>query len=340
VGGRAIREFKRVVLPILNETRTQGKEHTMASSGLANAPRVRRGPHSLLSDQVIKYEFIIPAILVLLVLMVYPLGYAINASLHSYFLGKQTGFAGALNWVNAFHDTFFWHAVGITLLYAVIAIPIEMVIALALALALQKLSPKLPATLMGLIRSVMLVPFIVMPVVSGIIWKLMFVPQFGFVNYLFAALHLPAVDWLGSPTGAVAAVIVMDFWIWIPFVFLILFSGLQALPDEPFEAAQVDGATAWQTFAHVTLPLLSPVIVTALSLRTIDALRIFDQVYAMTGGGPGTSTTFISLQLASTAFSELNFGLADAELFIVLVLMYIIIAIYYFVFLRGRMFHA
>ncbi len=312
----------------------------MASSGLAKAPRARRGPHSLLSDQVIKYEFIIPAILVLLVLMVYPLGYAINASLHTYFLGKQTGFAGLINWINAFHDEFFWHAVGITLLYSIIAIPIEMVLALALAIALQSISGKLPTTVMGLIRSVMLIPFIVMPVVSGIIWKLLFVPQFGFVNSLLSALHLPAVNWLGSPTGAIAAVIVMDFWIWIPFVFLIIFAGLQAMPDEPFEAARVDGATPWQTFYHVTLPLLSSVIVTALSLRTIDALRIFDQVYAMTGGGPGTSTMFISLQLANTAFSELNFGLADAELFIVLVLMYLIIAFYYFVFLRGRMFHA
>ena len=312
----------------------------MASSGLAKAPRARRGLQFLLDDQVIKYEFIIPAILVLLVLMVYPLGYAINASLHTYFLGKPTGFGGLINWVNAFHDTFFWHAVSITLLYSVMAIPIEMVIALALAIALQSISAKLPTALMGLIRSVMLVPFIVMPVVSGIIWKLMFLPQFGFVNYLFSAFHLPAVNWLGSPTGSVSAVIVMDFWIWIPFVFLIVFSGLQALPDEPFEAARVDGASAWQTFYHVSLPLLSPVIVTALSLRTIDALRIFDQVYAMTGGGPGTSTMFISLQLANTAFSELNFGLADAELFIVLVLMYLIIAIYYFLFLRGRMFHA
>lgn len=312
----------------------------MASSGLAKVPRARRGPHSLLSDQVIKYEFIIPAILVLLVLMVYPLGYAINASLHTYFLGKQTGFGGLINWINAFQDGFFWHAVGITLLYSIIAIPIEMVLALALAIALQSISGKLPGTVMGLIRSVMLVPFIVMPVVSGIIWKLLFVPQFGFVNFLLSALHLPEVNWLGSPTGAVVAVIVMDFWIWIPFVFLIIFSGLQAMPDEPFEAAQVDGATSWQTFYHVTLPLLSPVIVTALSLRTIDALRIFDQVYALTGGGPGNSTQFISLQLANTAFSELNFGLADAELFIVLVLMYLIIAFYYFVFLRGRMFHA
>jgi len=312
----------------------------MASNRLANAAQGRRGVHFLLSDQVIKYAFIIPAILVLLVLMVYPLGYAINASLHTYFLGKQTGFGGLVNWVNAFQDTLFWHAVGITLLYSVIAIPIEMVIALALAIALQSISFRLPSTLMSLVRSVILIPFIVMQVVSGIIWKLLFLPQFGFVNYLFSALHLPSIDWLGSPIGAIAAVIVMDFWIWIPFVFLILFSGLQALPEEPYEAARVDGSSSWQTFYHVTLPLLSPVIVTALSLRTIDALRIFDQVYAMTGGGPGTSTMFISLQLANTAFSELNFGLADAELFIVLMLMYLIIALYYFLFLRGRMFHA
>jgi multiple sugar transport system permease protein len=313
----------------------------MASSGVTRSAKARGAPHHfLLTDRVIKYEFLIPALLILLILMAYPLGYAINASLHTYFLGRDIGFGGATNWINAFHDGFFWHSVGLTLLYAVIAIPIEMVLALALALALQSLSFRLSPFLVGLIRSTILIPFITMPVVSGIIWKLMFLPQFGFVNYFFSLLHLPAINWLGSPNGSVAAVIIMDFWMWIPFLFLILFSGLQALPDEPFEAAKVDGATAWQTFYHVLLPLLRPVLVVALSLRTIDALRIFDQVYAMTGGGPGTSTTFISLQLSNTAFSELNFGLADAELFIVLVLMYILIGIYYFVFLRGRLSHA
>ncbi|QBD82998.1 sugar ABC transporter permease [Ktedonosporobacter rubrisoli] len=290
------------------------------------------------SARLTKYGFLFPALLLLLILMIYPLGYAINASLHSYFLGQQTGFTGLTNWADAFHDTLFWNSIGLTLLYSVIAIPIEMVLGIALALLITSLGKKMPRRISEIVRSILIIPFIIMPVVSGIVWKLLFLPQYGFLDYLFRLLHLPPIDWLGNPLWAVVAIIFMDFWIWIPFIFLIVTAGLQALPDEPFEAAQIDGASFWQTLFQVTLPLLSSVILVALSLRTIDAIRIFDQVYSMTGGGPGAATTFVSLQLSKTAFSELNFGLADAELFLVLALMLIIVGGYY-VFMGRKYLH-
>jgi multiple sugar transport system permease protein len=163
-------------------------------------------------------------------------------------------------------------------------------------------------------RSLFLLPMILPPVVVGVIWRLIYNPNFGVLN---GALQLFGVDttqltWLADPSVALLSIILVDVWEWTPFVFLILLAGLQAIPEEPYEAARMDGSSGWQTFRHITLPLLRPAILVAVLLRTMDLLRIFDQVFILTQGGPGGVTETISLYIYKTAFRFFDFGYAAA----------------------------
>jgi multiple sugar transport system permease protein len=160
------------------------------------------------------------------------------------------------------------------------------------------------------------------PVVVGVVWRLMLNPDFGAINGTLkgAGVNTESLTWTASPTLALAAVIAVDIWQWTPFMFLVLLAGLQAIPQEPYEAAVIDGSSAWQTFRHVTLPLLKPAILIALLLRTMDLLRVFDQIFILTEGGPGFSTETVSLYIYRTAFRFSDFGYAAAMSFVLLVL--------------------
>ncbi len=280
-------------------------------------------------ERWLKWIFVLPALIIIVSLMFYPLVKAVMSSMYTYMFGRATSFVGLSNWANAFSDVDFIHSIKITLLYSVIAIVIEMAVAIFLAVIFSDLEGHLSKRWIGLSRAIIIFPFVIMPTVTGIMWRLIFLPKYGLTNYLLSLVGGPQINWLGSDAGSLAAVIIMDIWMWVPFIFVIILAGLQSLSREPFEAAVVDGASGWQTFRHITLPLLKPALLVAVSLRTIDALRIFDQVYAMTKGGPGNSTMFISLQLSNTAFSNMDFGTASAQLFIVLVIMLVIIGLYY-----------
>jgi multiple sugar transport system permease protein len=158
------------------------------------------------------------------------------------------------------------------------------------------------------------------PVVAGVVWRLMLNSNFGAVNGTLKqiGINTDALTWTASPKLAMASVIAADVWQWTPFIFLILLAGLQAIPQEPYEAALIDGASAWQTFRHVTLPLLKPAILIALLLRTMDLLRVFDQIFILTEGGPGFATETASLYIYRTAFRFSNFGYAAAMSFVLL----------------------
>jgi multiple sugar transport system permease protein len=160
------------------------------------------------------------------------------------------------------------------------------------------------------------------PVVVGVIWRLMLNSNFGAVNGTLKrfGVNTEALVWTASPKLAMASVIAADVWQWTPFVFLILLAGLQAIPQEPYEAALIDGSSRWQTFLHVTLPLLKPAILIALLLRTMDLLRVFDQIFILTEGGPAFATETASLYIYRTAFRFSNFGYAAAMSFVLLAL--------------------
>jgi multiple sugar transport system permease protein len=155
-----------------------------------------------------------------------------------------------------------------------------------------------------------------------VIWRLMLNSNFGALNGTLkrAGFNTEALTWTASPKLAMASVIIADVWQWTPFMFLILLAGLQAIPQEPYEAALVDGSTPWQTFRFVTLPLLKPAILIALLLRTMDLLRVFDHIFILTEGGPGFATETLSLYIYRTAFRFSNFGYAAAMSFVLLVL--------------------
>jgi multiple sugar transport system permease protein len=214
-------------------------------------------------------------------------------------------------------------AVRNTLVFVVAAVAIEMVLGLALALLVAGVSRG-----KGLIRTVMILPILVPPVAIGSMWKLLYNYDFGIFNQSLVALGLPPANWLGSTTLALWSVVIVDVWHWVPFVFLILFAAVEALPVDVLEAARVDGATRGQVLRRVTLPLLKPAIVVALLFRTILAFKVFDEVYLLTSGGPGTSTELVTLHLYKVFFeqNQLGYGALLSLVLIAAILAFLLVA--------------
>jgi len=267
--------------------------------------------------------FIAPAVAVLLVLSIYPLIYSVTISLQR---ETPSGVAWGLgNFARLFTDNFFWTAMAHTFVYAVAALACEFLIGLGLALLLNA-----QIRGRGFFRASLLVPMMLPSVVVGVVWRLMLNPDFGAINGTLKqfGISTESLTWTASPKLAMLSVIAVDVWQWTPFVFLVLLAGLQAIPQEPYEAALIDGSSRWQTFRHVTLPLLKPAILIVLLLRTMDLLRVFDQIFILTEGGPGFATETISLYIYRTAFRFFDFGYAAAMSFVLLALTNVISAIY------------
>jgi len=267
--------------------------------------------------------FLAPAIAVLLALSIYPLIYSITISLQQ---GTAAGVIWGLgNFTRLLSDNFFLTALAHTFVYAVSALTCEFLLGLGLALLLNK-----QIRGRGLFRASLLIPMMLPAVVVGVIWRLMLNPNFGAINETLKQLGIntASLTWTASPKLAMLSVIAVDVWQWTPFVFLVLLAGLQAIPQEPYEAALIDGSSRWQTFWHVTLPLLKPSILIVLLLRTMDLLRVFDQIFILTEGGPGFATETISLYIYRTAFRFFDFGYAAAMSFVLLALTNVISAIY------------
>src|ERR1044072_9243257 len=267
--------------------------------------------------------FIAPALAVLLSLSIYPLICSITISLQK---ETSSGVVWTLgNFTRLFSDNFFLTAMVHTLVYAVAALSCEFLLGLGLALLLNaKMRGR------GLFRASLLVPMMLPSVVVGVVWRLMLNPDFGAINGTLRrfGLKTESLTWTASPKLAMLSVIAVDVWQWTPFVFLVLLAGLQAIPEEPYEAALIDGSSRWQTFWHVTLPLLKPSILIVLLLRTMDLLRVFDQIFILTEGGPGFATETISLYIYRTAFRFFDFGYAAAMSFVLLALTNVISAVY------------
>ena len=276
--------------------------------------------------------FVAPALAVLLSLSIYPLIYSITISLQ-----RETGSGASWSFQNFARlatDSFFLTAMAHTFVYAIAALTCELLLGLGLAVLLHD-----QIRGRGLFRASLLVPMMVPTVVVGLVWRLMLNPNFGAVNGTLKQLGIDTegLTWTASPRLAMLSVIAVDVWQWTPFVFLVLLAGLQAIPQEPYEAALIDGSSRWQTFLHVTLPLLKPSLLIVLLLRTMDLLRVFDQIFILTEGGPGFATETISLYIYRTAFRFFDFGYAAAMSFVLLALTNVISAAY-IRFLQGKEF--
>ena len=210
-------------------------------------------------------------------------------------------------------DALFRTGVGNTLVFAIGGVLVQMLLGFALALLTTRI-----ARGRALYRTVFILPILVPGIVIGAIWKLMYNFDFGVLNQLLAVVGVRPVDWLGNTATALAAVIAVDVWHWTPFVFLLMLAGLESLPQDVYEAARVDGATFLQELRHVTLPLMLPTIVVTLVFRVIVGVKVFDEIYLLTGGGPGTSTEVVSYTIFRRFFTEGQTGYGAAMSLVVL----------------------
>jgi multiple sugar transport system permease protein len=246
----------------------------------------------------------LPSILVLLSLSIYPMLYSVKLAFSD--LGNFTRLAS---------DRTFGIAALQTIILTLVALAIEFAMGLALAVLIDSL-----ARAKSFFRAGLLIPMLLPPVVAAVAWRLIFNPQFGLLNGSLRRIGIDTSSllWTNGHNSALLSVIAVDVWEWTPFLFLLLSAGLQAIPPEPLEAARIDGASPWRTFRDVTLPLLKPTILLALLLRAMDLIRIFDQIFILTQGGPGTATETVSLYIYRTAFRFSNFGYAAAMSFVLL----------------------
>jgi multiple sugar transport system permease protein len=266
--------------------------------------------------------YIGPAFLVLLIVLVYPLGYAFWLSFHQWTLRtfKQgIPFIGLENYIDLFSNPDFLNSLRITFTFVILAISVEFVLGMALALLLNH-----ELRFKGLYRSLILLPMMLTNVVIGLTWRLLLNYEYGLVNYYLGVIGLQPVEWLSSPDVAMISLVIVDVWNTTSFVALLLLAGLQSLPEEPFEAARIDGASSLQTFSYLTLPLLRPFILVALLWRFIDTFRIFDVVYLLTAGGPARVTETVSIYVYRYGFQSFNLGVAAAASFIMLLVMLVI----------------
>ena len=269
-----------------------------------------------LTDHNLRYILLAPTIILLLILTVYPLIFAVAASLQTVNIrnGAVT-FAGLSNFTYIFTDDLFWNAAKNTAIYTVSAVVLEFVLGMALALVLSE-----QFRARNVFRTIFLAPMMLPPIVVAITFKILYMQQYGIANWLLGLVGIKGMLWESGPHTALFSLILVDVWEWTPFMFLILLAGLQAIPTEPYEAAKVDGASWFQAFRHVTFPLLTPAVLIAVILRLMDTLRIFDQVFVMTGGGPANTTETLSLYVYQTGFRFFNVGYATAMSFVVMIL--------------------
>jgi multiple sugar transport system permease protein len=249
------------------------------------------------------YLLLIPAAVALAGVSIGPIYQGVEASLTKYVFGRPIGSAGLQNYANVFADATFWDAMFVTARYVAIVLVLETVLGLALALLVQH-----EVRFVRFFRMSIIAPMCVAPVAVGVIWRLMYESQTGAVDPLFVALGLRAPGILANPATAFWGVVFVDVWEWTPLLFLLCLAGLQSIPQEPIEAAVVDGAGPVRVFWEHTLPLLSVGIV----LRLIDAVGTFDQIFVLTRGGPGTTTQLISIYAYNTAFNFNQYGLGAA----------------------------
>ena len=268
-------------------------------------------PRSAPSRSALKaWGFMLPAGALLLSMTVVPTLYlAYCAFRHEDLLGPNSRWVGLDNFRHVLGDPNIWADALTTLQFVVLAVAVEMALGLLLALMLSR---KLPET--DLLTALFILPLGVTPVVSALVFRVLLDPAYGWVDYYLQSWGLidQPIDWFGEPFYAWTAVIGLDVWQWTPFVALILLAGLQGVPSEPKEAARLDGANALQLFWHIVLPFMAPFLAIALVFRTIEAFKTFGSVFVLTGGGPGTSTSLINLDLYRIALQNFDIGAAAA----------------------------
>ncbi|MBU6955265.1 MULTISPECIES: carbohydrate ABC transporter permease [unclassified Hahella] len=265
-----------------------------------------------------------PATLLLAMLTLYPISQIlINAFSYVDYVGAERQFVGLDNFVELSEDWFFAGAIKNSLSFSVLASLLQVGLGLALAVLFDRQFAGRRFAL-----PVIIYPMMLSTLVCSAIWRAWYHYDFGFLNNALLSLGLEPVQWLFDPDMALFSVMLVDIWQWTPMAFLIILAGLQSIPADIKDAALTDGARGWRRFRHITLPLIMPQVLLALLLRSIDTFKLFDKVYALTGGGPGNSTETLSLFIYKQGFKFFNLGLASAAALLMLTIACALSAVY------------
>jgi multiple sugar transport system permease protein len=290
------------------------------------------------SERMIRVAFLAPALVTIAVVLIAPLVYCIRNSFFAYNLAKMYEgfrFVGLENYLQAVRDPYFAGALGVSALVTVAVVSLEMVIGFALALMLSRPLEHRSSLLRKGFRTLVILPVVLPPVVMGLMWRFMF-QYTGLINYLLTLTGSRPVDWT-TPTTGLATIVIATVWQNVPFSFLLVLAGLQSIPSDLIDASMVDGASGIQRVRHLLLPLLRPVLFIVLTIRTIDVVRLFDEAYILTGGGPGRSTETISLFIYRNSFSFFDIGYGSALSMLLFVFLMLISGFYIrFVYERGE----
>lgn len=262
-----------------------------------------------------------PSFLILFALTVIPLVFSVGISLFDYNITRadSTVFCGLENYIRALQDEQFRSSIVITVIQVVTTVAGQMVVGMLMALLLSREFKGVK-----LLRSFYIIPMMLTPIVSGIMWRMMFNADLGIINYLLGLLGIDKVNWLGSPDTALIAIIITDIWLSTPFVTMILLAGIQSISMDYYDAAAMDGVNIFQKFFYVTLPLTKPMVLLALLFRIMDAIRRYDSIMAMTAGGPGTATQTLNIYAYYQGFSYFNIGYSSALSTVLLVCIFTI----------------
>jgi multiple sugar transport system permease protein len=265
------------------------------------------------------YLFVVPALVVVGAVIIFPWVFTVWMSLFDWKIGTVAHFVGLDNYTGLATNQRFLESIVHTFYFTALAVVVPLFLGLVAALIFHREFP-----FRGVLRGVFTMPMMATPVAVALVWTMMFHPQQGVLNYLLSVVGLPKSLWVYSPTWVIPSLVLVEIWHWTPLVMLIILGGLAALPTEPYESARLDGASEWQLFRYITLPLIAPFLVVAAVIRTIDALKAFDTIYVISQGGPGTASETINLYLYLQAFAFYNVGNASA---VVVVFFVIIMAL-------------
>ncbi|MCX2695723.1 MULTISPECIES: carbohydrate ABC transporter permease [Ochrobactrum] len=263
------------------------------------------------------WPFVLPALITVGAVIVFPWVFTLWMSANQWQLGGEQSFVGFDNYLRLAADMRFWESMWHTVVYTVLSVVAPMILGTIAALVFDS---KLP--MRGLLRGIFVMPMMATPVAVALVWTMMYHPQLGVLNYLLSLIGIPPQEWIFNQSTVIPSLVLVETWQWTPLVMLIVLGGLASMPRDPFESAEIDGANGWQKFRYITLPMILPFIMVAVIIRSIDALKSFDIIYAMTQGGPGTASETINIYLYNVAFSyyDIGYGSAIAVVFFIVII--------------------
>lgn len=280
-------------------------------------------------EKNLRFLFPLPAVIFVVVLMVFPVGYTFFLSFTDWSLtsGRPLSVVGMKSYLQVLSEPRFLEALGRTFYFTFGSVIVEMVLGTVLALALNRTFKG-----KGVVKTLLLLPLVATPVAIGIVWNLFYDPTIGILNYVLSVLKLPQSGWVSDAKTVMPSLIIVDIWQWTPMITIIVLAGLAGLSSEPYESAMVDGANGRQVLFLITLPMLMPTILTAVILRAIDALKTYDIIYSMTGGGPGYASENLNVLAFKYSFEYFRMGQSA----VMLVFLFLIVLLFSLAVMRLR----